>query len=147
MCDIDTFSEVAKDGKGVTLSDETSPVLWADAGMDATYNGDEDIREFEFVGGVGVPDTEATVITRRVQYVGRDRALTADSIELQPASGFDSVPMASAYDTAAAFALAAACFEDNRQTPDPEVVRDVAQHLRTWCRSKLAGKTKAGDAQ
>lgn len=136
-----TIDTIRNSHQGLTISEgpPTPENIWADGGTDVTLEPDERLTVIDHTGGVGVPGSDATVVTRSSVYITPDESVRADSIELQN-PGYDRVPLGTAFDTAAAFALAAACVQDNHPTPDTRAVHALARRFEAMARDVLGGE-------
>lgn len=115
------------------------PDVWADGGTDVQVMDDGTVV-YTATGSVAVPETDAVAHTERCTYRTEDgETIATRSISLLPSNGFDCVPMNRAYETASAFALAAACVEKNRPTPDAHAVEVLAERIRVLADMALNG--------
>lgn len=137
------LDQIRTDGDGYEII-ENPPVpdrIWADANTDQWQRPDEEMNVLEFVGGVGIPGIDALVRTEEEIYLPTDgnAPVATKAISLVPAADYDCVPMNRAYETASAFALAAACVDKNKPTPDAHTVDALAGRIRVLADMALNG--------
>lgn len=115
------------------------PDAWADGGTDVHVMDDGTVTHTA-TGGVVVPGTDGVVRAEVCTYRTEDgETIQTRSISLLPANGYDCAPLNRAYAAAAASALAAACVDKNKPTPNAHVVEVLAERIRVMADMALNG--------
>ncbi|MFC2697296.1 MAG: hypothetical protein ACFN09_04705, partial [Bifidobacterium dentium] len=91
-------------------------------------------------GGVTVPGTDAVAHTERCTYRTEDgETIQTRSISLIPPNKYDCIPLDKAHAAVATFALAAACVDKNKPTPDAHTVEALAARVKVLANMALEG--------
>lgn len=113
--------------------------VWADGGTDVQVMDDGTVV-YTATGSVAVPETDAVAHTERCTYRTEDgETIQTRSISLIPPNKYDCIPLDKAHAAAAAFALAAACVDGNKPTPDAHTVEALAARIKVLASMALEG--------
>lgn len=113
--------------------------VWADGGTDVQVLDDGTVV-YTATGSVAVPGTDSVAHTERCTYRTEDgETIQTRSISLMPPNGYDCVPLDCADAAAAAFAIAAACVDGNKPTPNAHTVEVLAERIHVLADMALNG--------